>query len=174
MVSAVLALGLIISYFPQAFLSQAGVGGAPGSQVRGPGEQFPSMGNDHLPVGQPFTGTYNSDPPTSGPHWGVEPPFGVNEQPVPVEAQVHGLEDGGVAINYDCDLYQGDCGELKDALAEITRSGQRVMLAPYDLGNAGAPIVLTAWQRMLKLEALDRDRILQFIRVYQGIDHHAR
>lgn len=175
MVSAVLALGLIITYFPQAFLGAAGGGGAVGSsQVRGPGELLPSMGNEHLTPGVPFSGTYNSDPPTSGPHWGVAPPFGVNEQPVPKEAQIHALEDGGVVINYDCDLYGGDCGQLKEELEAIARSRQRVVLAPYELEDAGTPIVLTAWQRMLKLEELDRDKILQFIRVYEGIDHHVR
>lgn len=169
-VSAVLAVGLIITYFPSAFLGHVATGGE--VQVRGPGEAIPSMGNAHLPPGEPFTGTYNSDPPTSGPHWGVPPPFGVHSSPIPREVQVHALEDGGVVINYDCELYPGDCQELVRRLEEITRSRERVLLAPYDLQEA--PIALTAWQRLLNLEEYDRERILQFIRVYEGIDHHVR
>jgi hypothetical protein len=53
------------------------------------------LGNQHIDVPQTFD-DYNSTPPTSGPHYGQLAAWGVHEQPLPNELQIHNLEDGGV------------------------------------------------------------------------------
>jgi hypothetical protein len=38
----------------------------------------------------------------------------------------------------------------------------------------GAAIALTAWQKLLMLDAVDAGKIRAFIERYEGIDHHPR
>jgi hypothetical protein len=35
-----------------------------------------------------------------------------------------------------------------------------------------AEIALTAWNRILKMDEVDEERIRAFVQKYQGIDHH--
>ncbi len=131
-----------------------------------PGVAVATLGNDHIQP--PLKGEYNTRPPTSGPHYTTLAPWGVHNQPIPNEVQVHNLEDGGVLVQYNCP--QG-CPELVQPLAAIVeRYGDGVILAPYP--DMEARIALTAWGRMDTMEALDEQRVEQFIRAYRGIDHH--
>jgi len=40
--------------------------------------------------------------------------------------------------------------------------------------DMGAKIAVVAWQKVLKLDEFDSDRILLFLEAYEGIDHHKR
>ena len=135
-----------------------------------PGAVVPSLGNEHVASLTIWHPPYNSDPPTSGPHVGYIAPWGTHTVPIPKELQVHNLEDGGVAVQYNCP--QG-CVELVAKLkAVVDRYDRHVLLAPYPGMNT--TIALTAWGRIDKFDAFDRDRIVGFIRAYAGIDHHPR
>ena len=85
---------------------------------------------------------------------------------------MHGLEDGGVVINYQPDLDKATV----DKLAEIanlyikTPGKENIIMSPYPgLSN---PIVLTTWGRMDRLDTLDETRIRAFVDAYVNIDHH--
>jgi hypothetical protein len=133
-----------------------------------PGRAVPSLGNQHIQP--PQTAAYNSSPPTSGPHYTVIAPWGVHEEPIQNELQVHNLEDGGVMVQYNC---QAGCPELADQLAGIvSRYPEQVILAPYP--DMDASIALTAWGRIDTLEQFDEKRILRFIEAYRGLDHHVQ
>jgi hypothetical protein len=135
-----------------------------------PGSPVPSLGNDHLQSADEPHAPYNSDPPTSGPHLGYLAPWGIHTAPIPKELQVHNLEDGGVAVQYNCPR---GCPELIQELTAIVRRYDRqVILVPYP--GMDTTIALTAWGRIDKFEALDEKRIVRFIEAYRGIDHHAR
>ena len=67
-----------------------------------PGEYVTSQGNAHITEAQIGQFTYNTIPPTSGPHLGSLARWGVHDEPIPNELQVHNLEDGGVMVQYDC------------------------------------------------------------------------
>ncbi len=115
---------------------------------------------------------YSTDPPTSGPHTANIPNFQVYSTPIPKELQVHGLEDGGVVINYQPDLDQA----AVDKLAQITDAylaspeKNNVLMSPYPgLSNS---IVLTSWGRIDRLDTLDEARIRRFIEAYANVDHH--
>ena len=82
-----------------------------------PGRAVPSMGNQHIGPEQVGTITYNSTPPTSGPHLGQVARWGTHAEPIPNELQVHNLEDGGVMVQYNCE----DCDELVNQLVRIVR-----------------------------------------------------
>ncbi|MCC7355051.1 MAG: DUF3105 domain-containing protein [Anaerolineae bacterium] len=137
----------------------------------GTGEFVQSLGNAH-PWGNalpdpPYNG-YNSVPPTSGPHMGGLAPWGVHDQPIRNESQVHNLEDGGVGVQYWC---PEGCPDLVKKLATIVqRYPTQIFMAPYP--GLDKRIALTAWTRIDKLDEFDEARIVRFINAYRGIDHH--
>lgn len=143
------------------------------------------LGNTHIEDGGVSPIQYNSTPPTTGPHYGGMAPLGVSSTPVRYEQILHNLEDGGVAIYYQC---EDGCPELVSQLEEVVtayeRTGRKVLLAPNDptwTVNDSQPlhkdmesrIALTAWQRVDKFVDFDEARIRKFIERYEGIDHHS-
>jgi hypothetical protein len=150
------------------------------------GEQsFATQGNLHIEFGSVSPIAYNSTPPTSGPHYESVANWGVHNEPVRYEHLVHNLEDGGVVVYYQC---PEECPELVEQLREILQpyidAGDHVALAQNDpawtLGGSqplhqdiGAPIALTAWQKLLTMDEVDAETIRAFIDRYEGIDHHA-
>jgi len=129
----------------------------------GPGSRIGIIppGLNHLPDGQRYAG-YNSNPPTSGPHWASPASWGVYREPLADETLVHNLEHGGVWISYK-DAKDTD---LADKLAAIARRYRKVVLAPRPADDA--PIALAAWGRLLKLQAFDEAQIVAFIDAYHG------
>ena len=154
-----------------------------------PGTAVLDQGNQHLSaVDEPHV-PYNTTPPTSGPHMPGLWKWGVSEEPVPNEWQIHNLEDGGVVIQYDCpDGCPDITAELTALVSETLLSRQfanpttgetHLILAPYsgfrDLpASNGSRIALTAWTRILYLDTVDREKILEFMRAYINVDHHVR
>lgn len=134
-----------------------------------PGRAVPTLGNQHVAsVDTPHL-PYNTRPPTSGPHVPWLARWGIHDQPIPDELQVHNLEDGGVLVQYDC----RDCETLIARLkAIVSRYPDQVILAPYP--NLETRIALTAWGRIDTLDEVDEPRIVRFIEAYRGIDHHVR
>ncbi len=131
-----------------------------------PGQSVAQQPSPHLQkVEDPHS--YSTNPPTSGPHLADTAPWGVSATVITKELQVHNLEDGGVIINYRPDLDKATV----DRLAELARSyDTAVLMSPYpDLSH---PIVVTAWNRVDRLEALDEARIRRFVDEYRGKDRH--
>ena len=140
-----------------------------------PGEFIPIMA-DRTHITKPTDPhvAYSTDPPTSGPHTIDVPAFSVytDQSQLPVEKQVHGLEDGGVIVNYKPDLDKPTVDKLTSLvqLYENTPGKQRVILSPYaGLKNS---IVLTSWGRMQRFDTYDEPNIRAFIDAYVNIDHH--
>jgi hypothetical protein len=78
-----------------------------------------------------------------------------------------------------------DCDATRSALEAIVepydRADQHVVLAPNEPqwsagvsshADMGAPIAVTAWNRLLALESVDKERIQAFIAKYVGINNH--
>ena len=149
-----IAAALVVAYF--AYRAQANL----------PGRVMADQGNLHIQSATIPHEPYNSDPPTSGPHLPYIAPWGVHVRPVPLELQVHNLEDGGVVVQYNC-----ECPELVGQLRDIVKKYERnVLLAPYP--TMKSKIALTAWTRIDTLDEFDGKRITRFIEAYRGIDHH--
>jgi hypothetical protein len=133
-----------------------------------PGTSYPDLGNAHIQTLTDPHAPYNSDPPTSGPHLPYIAPWGIHTEPIPKELQVHNLEDGGVAVQYNCPT---GCADLVDKLKAIVQRYERqVLLAPYP--GMKTRIALTAWTRLDAFDEFDEARVVKFIRAYRGIDHH--
>lgn len=108
------------------------------------------------------------NPPVAGKVLPFIADWGVHEQPVPLELQLHNLKDGGVAIQYNC---PADCKDLITKLEKIVRSYDRnVLLAPYPLMDA--KISLTAWGQIQTLDDVDEARIRKFVDENAGKSHH--
>ena len=95
------------------------------------------------------------------------PPQQINSRPIPRLVQEHvmernpGHERGSMLVQYNCRNYQCD-GDLVDRLTKIVLSyPPQVYLAPYP--TMDAKIALAAPGKLLTLDALEEDKIREFI-----------
>lgn len=125
---------------------------------------FVIVGREHVAEGTKVE-TYNSNPPTSGPHYGTPARIGFYSRELPDERLVHNLEHGDVWISYQPDVPEAIREKLraflKDPKVIIT------MRAKND-----RDIALVAWGRADTFDltdgALDIARISDFILRYKN------
>lgn len=117
-----------------------------------PGRRIPDLGQRHVEVATPVT--YNSNPPTSGPHYPYPAGWGIYNRPPVNEFLVHNLEHGGVIISYDPDRIQGqELERLRAQARSLSNFNPRILVTPWL--NLDKPIVLTAWTYLQKLDRYD-------------------
>lgn len=125
-------------------------------------ETFSIVGRDHINQGTPGSG-YNSNPPSSGPHWLSPSDNGYFENEFPDEQLLHNLEHGHIWIAFKADI--GD--DVKTKIKEITeKEDWKVVAAPRSKNDS--KIALVAWGRVLKMEEPDYKKIEDFIRTYRN------
>jgi hypothetical protein len=125
-----------------------------------PGEEVAVLNSSHVDQSASVT-DYNSDPPTSGNHWGSTANWGVHEEPVPNELQVHNLEHGGIVIQYNSTVP----ADQVEVLRQITNQcNVKLLLAPRP--EMTTPVAVTAWGYILELDGVDRDQIQEFIEAH--------
>ena len=134
--------------------------GQPGlTQVR----TIPVQGNEHLGIGQEKR--YVEPFPTSGDHAasGVKAGFYSNE--LPKMNLVHNLEHGNIVIYYET---PGD--EVIEVLKEWTSlySGAWNGVVATAYPGLGEVIVMTAWNKLLRLEKFDAPTAAAFLDAYRG------
>jgi acylphosphatase len=93
--------------------------------------------------------------------------WGVYKEPIPKEVLIHNLEDGGVVIYYNGQADEKIVNELEELVSSY--STKVVLMPDTDLEDL---ITLTAWQRIDRLNEFDKNRIIEFIEAFRGIDHH--
>ena len=120
-----------------------------------PGQAFPIQGQTHIAVGASHI-AYNSNPPTSGPHYAQPAGWGVYHSELPDEQLIHNLEHGGIWISY-----KGIDATTTTALEKIANSQAKIVMEPR--ANDDAPIVLASWGRLQKFQTYDEQAILAFI-----------
>jgi len=122
------------------------------------GESIAIQGRDHISVGSSHP-EYNSNPPTSGPHYVQPTPWGVYPDELKDENVVHSLEHGGIWISYQPDIDE----ETKAKIQAIGKkhSGS-VVVSPRSANDS--LIALASWGRLEKLSSFDEARILEFIK----------
>jgi len=122
------------------------------------GEEFSIMTSTHIEVGSD-PGTYNSDPPTSGPHYAEEAQAGFYETNIyeyPAGYLVHNLEHGYIIFWYNCGLLdEAACGDLKSEIESIMDEFNNVKVIAYPWDSIDVPVVMTSWGRLLKMETFD-------------------
>jgi len=121
------------------------------------GEEFPELGRSHIDPGTPHD-PYNSNPPTSGPHYAQPADWGIYSTPLPDEELIHNLEHGGIWISYK-DI---DADMLSKLEAVAKANPGSVVLTPRAADDT--KIALAAWTRLEKLDGYDEAKILEFIK----------
>lgn len=87
-----------------------------------PGQEIPDMGRNHT---TDISGvTYNSDPPTSGPHFPVWAKRGLYDRVISDGHLVHSLEHGYVVASYNCDELKSQMSNVKTEESEATESAK--------------------------------------------------
>jgi hypothetical protein len=126
-------------------------------------QSFPSQGQEHIQPGQEHA-AYNSNPPTSGPHYGSPAPWGIKDGGLPDETLIHNLEHGGIVISYKPDIGDEQINRLKDIFRAFPPSQQfnttKAILVPRP--NNDSPISVTAWTFLMNLDSPDEAKIKQF------------
>ena len=59
---------------------------------------------------------WNTDPPTSGPHYGIPAVFGIYNEELEIARVVHNLEHGGIYILYGKDVPDSTVEQLRVVL----------------------------------------------------------
>jgi hypothetical protein len=83
---------------------------------------------------------WNTDPPTSGPHFGTPAVYGEYTDPLKIAQVVHNLEHGAVFVLYGPKVPAATVKQLSDFYNEDTTG---MLLAPYP--KLGDKIALGAW-----------------------------
>jgi len=83
---------------------------------------------------------WNTDPPTSGPHYPVAAVYGEYDEPLQIAQVVHNLEHGAVFVLYGPDVPEATVAQLREFYAD-DRLG--MLLAPYP--KLDDEIALGAW-----------------------------
>ena len=106
-------------------------------------ESFPALSNapDHTDVPTLETKPkWNSNPPTSGPHWNTPAIWDFYTEPVLLVQTVHNLEHGGIVIHYGPDVPQAEVDKLR---AFYDEDPFGLVVAP--LASNKDKITLSAW-----------------------------
>jgi hypothetical protein len=135
-----------------------------GSTAAAQGTQYPNLGQEHVNRGVPHA-AYNSNPPTSGPHYPDWARWGVFDQPQPDELLVHNLEHGGIVVHYNC---ADGCPELAGQLRDLVSTYRsKVILAPRPNPDVPCRVTLSAWTWLDCFNDFDAERINAFIRAHK-------
>ena len=122
------------------------------------GEEIPIMTSTHIAVDSD-PGEYNSDPPTSGPHYPDEAQAGFHETNTyqyPAGYLVHNLEHGYIIFWYNCSLLnETACTELKSQIKSVLDEFNNVKVIAYPWDSIDVPVALTSWGRLQKMETFD-------------------
>ncbi len=140
-----------------------------------PGEAVTDQGRDHRSREENDKFTYNSNPPTSGPHdpeW-IRP--GIYDVPQDKYKLIHSLEHGYVVVHYNCAkvlstpsaTFKADCS-LAQVLADWAKKIglKRIIVQPNP--EIDKPVVLVAWGRILKMDKWNEPEATKFTKAFHN------
>ncbi|MEE8121022.1 MAG: DUF3105 domain-containing protein [Anaerolineales bacterium] len=124
----------------------------------------------HVLVGED-PGPFNSNPPTSGPHYDSPLTAGFYDQataaeigPYPTGYLVHNLEHGYIVFWYNCEILdEVGCTELKGQLQEVMSDARNIKVVAFPWDSIDFPVVATSWGRMQEFESFDTNLALRFV-----------
>lgn len=156
----VLAVGAIA-----IVLGQGANGSSPDEKLAAAGctfKTYPDLGARHVSSYDAKI-DYNSNPPTSGPHYERPVIWGAYPTPVPPVAEVHNLEHGGIVIHYGSAVD----AETKARLTEFyDDSPNAMLLAP--MPSLGDKVTLSAWTKLATCDAYDAGAFAAFRSAFRG------
>jgi hypothetical protein len=125
----------------------------------------------HVPEGTSGDIVYDSNPPSSGPHYPIWANFQEYSAPFDVGYLVHSLEHGAVAMLYKCDPATPACQTTIEAFRKVRDSlptdpecdpsiRVRVVIAPFP--QLDVPVAAVAWGITYKADCVDMPTLTQF------------
>lgn len=127
------------------------------------GDKHANQGQQHIQPGTQHV-AYNSNPPSSGPHYLSPTPWGIKDSQIADETLVHNEEHGGVIIAYKPDLPKDQVDLLKQIFQSLPASSQfnevKAVLVPRAANDHA--IELAAWTYTYNLDSVDGTKIKQF------------
>jgi len=135
------------------------------------GEAVPLMEATHIAEGTD-PGVYNTDPPTSGPHYPSEYNAGFYQEtdisglaPFHEGFLVHNLEHGYVILWYNCAiLASSDCATMKDGMRGVMDQFDGLKLIAFPRASLTVPLVMTSWGQLQRFQTFDSVAVADFIR----------
>ena len=121
------------------------------------GQLYPEVSRDHIEAGESHA-PYNSNPPTSGPHYAQAADRDFYAHLLPDEQVLHNLEHGEIWISYRSFVDQATRDELQ-AIQGRHRGSVIVTLRDANDQN----ICLASWTRLLCTDTLDVNTAESFI-----------
>ena len=143
-----------------------------------PGTQMPDQGRKHISAEEVAKFSFNSNPPTSGPHLETWVKAGIYKTPQQDGELLHSLEHGYIEIHYNCNTETENkapeasgsatntsdaCKKLVSQVESIARKKKLFKLLVVPSPTITTPIVLTAWTYLEPLSEYDEKKIVQFI-----------
>lgn len=128
----------------------------------------------HIDTGEQHD-VYNSDPPTSGPHYAQPAQAGFYDEALPDEQLVHNLEHGYIVIWYNCTgLEETACDTLKAQIREVMvqvggvgiSSTTKLIAVPRS--SLPGVIAASSWGRLYEPESFRPDELLLFIKEFRN------
>jgi len=128
-----------------------------------PGQFLAEQGREHVGLEHVFS--YNSNPPTSGPHFSKEAEWGVYKEELADRTVIHNLEHGGIWISYKPDISEEIRKKLESFYDEW---GRKIIVTPRSQNDSD--IALAAWNRLDKFSASEYsdERVDKFIRAFRN------
>lgn len=135
------------------------------------GQQYEaqSEGRQHLGSVDQQHDPYETELPTSGPHYSQPAAWGVSDIEIPDEQWIHNLEHGGIVITYKPDLPEKDVDALRVIAANLSmrddqkgNKGFKVILTPRAANKSA--VQLSSWRYNLNLSSINQAKIQQFYR----------
>ena len=123
---------------------------------------YPIVSREHISEGAGGSG-YNSNPPSSGPHWPSSAKNGIYDVAEPDERYIHDLEHGYIWVTYKPDAGNETINKLKEI---VKADDWKTVMTPRDKNDA--KIALVAWGRVLNMDSLDEVKIKDFIKTYRN------
>ena len=139
---SVVAIGLLI--WGGIFLSRR-------SAENTPGESFSNQGQQHVALDYRFS--YNSNPPTSGPHFASPANWGVYDYEAHDKLFIHNMEHGGIWISYRPSVDAHAVERLKAIVDEF--GGSKIVMAPRTANDSD--VAVAAWTRVVKFDLVGGD-----------------
>jgi len=122
---------------------------------------YPSQGRNHV-TSLPKGFSYNSFPPSSGPHYPIPLIFNLYDQPLQQMHLVHNLEHGAIAVQYGNKVPQAVVTQLTNWY-----NGDTWGLVVAPLPVLGDKIALTAWTHVLTCPGFSEQAFDQFKNAYR-------
>ncbi|MEW2384586.1 DUF3105 domain-containing protein [Micromonospora sp. NPDC047707] len=131
------------------------------------GTAFPIMDSPHVSQSEMEQVRYNSQPPTSGPHFAFSLAPGRYTVAVPEGLAVHAMEHGHVIILYAETTPETTIADLERV---AKRHADKVVLAPSEKLSDG--IAMTAWGCLETLSGYDESAVERFVVTLGGRYDH--